>query len=189
MTKGYIIYLPTYEESNYMAKRAMYTANQHGWNVELFEGVNGLKESLADYNVYASHQTKKGRRLLQRPGTAGCFLSQYRLWNHCININEPICIFEHDVIFKKPMGETEDCDVYKFEGFQKAKPIPAGIWYEGARAYKITPQGAKKIVNWVKEFGAMPADWMLNEGIVEMKFDKYNKVTYQTNVSFTKDLA
>ena len=24
-------------------------------------------------------------------------------------------IFEHDVIFKRPMGEIQDCDVYKFE--------------------------------------------------------------------------
>lgn len=188
MNKGYIIYLPEFKDSVEMAERALNSATLHGWNTELYVGVNGLKESLSDYNIFASHITKKGRRLLQRPGTTGCFLSQYKLWNHCVSINEPICIFEHDVIFQKPIGTFQNCDVYKFEGFQKAKPISVGNWYEGARAYRITPAGAKKIISWVKEFGAMPADWMLNDGIVEIQFDKYNKVTYKTNVSFTKDL-
>jgi hypothetical protein len=35
----------------------------------------------------------------------------------------------------------------------------------------------------------MPSDWMLCDGIVKMQFDKYNKVTYKTEVSFTKDLS
>ena len=100
-----------------------------------------------------------------------------------------MCIFEHDVIFKRPMGEIEDCDVYKFEGFNKAKPIAPGNWYEGARAYHITPDGARKLLDWVFENGAMPADWMLCDGIVDMKFDKNNKVTYKSDVSFTRDLS
>ena len=35
----------------------------------------------------------------------------------------------------------------------------------------------------------MPADWMLCDGIVDMKFDKENKVTFKSDkMSFTKDL-
>ena len=34
----------------------------------------------------------------------------------------------------------------------------------------------------------LSADWMLCDGIVNMQFDNYNKVTSQTDVSFTKDL-
>ena len=152
--KGYIIYLPSYPDSVSMASRALETGTKHGWNLELYEGVNGMKQGLADCNL--------------------------KVYQHK---------FEHDVVFKKPMGEYEDCDVYKFEGFKKAKPIPPGNWYEGARAYRITPYGAKKILNWVHANGAMPADWMLCDGIVDMKFDKYRKVTYKTNGSGTKDLS
>jgi len=186
--KGYIIYLPEFANSVEMANRALETGIQHGWDLELFEGVNGLKESLGNYNIWPCTQSKKAKRYMKRPGTTGCFLSQFRLWNERIELDTPINIFEHDVIFKKPMGEILPCDVYKFEGFVKCKPTKIGTWYEGARAYTITPNGAKKIVNWVREFGALPADWLLNEGIVDMKFDKYNKVSYQTDVSFTKDL-
>lgn len=187
--KGYIIYLPQFEESVVMATRALTTGESLGWNLELYEGVNGLDTTLEDYRLKATTQSKKAQRLLGRPGTQGCFLSQFNLWNKCVELDIPICIFEHDVVFKKPMGDYVDCDVYKFEGFKKAKPIPAGNWYEGARAYRITPTGAKKIINWVIKHGAMPADWMLCDGIVDMQFDKYNKVTYETKVSFTKDLS
>ena len=187
--KGYVIYLPDYDNSVQMADLAIKTGTEHGWNVQLYAGVNGMKTRLSDYGIRPTHTSKKARKLLQRPGTQGCFLSQYLLWKKCHTENTPICIFEHDVVFKKPMGEYEDCDVYKFEGFNKAKPIPAGNWYEGARAYRITPTGAKKILDWVHANGAMPADWMLCDGIVDMRFDKYNKVTYKTEVSFTKDLS
>lgn len=187
--KGYIIYLPDFPDSVSMAERALETGKQHGWDVVLYEGVNGLKKSLQDFKLFPTQQSKKAKKLLTRPGTQGCFLSQYLLWQYCYVINKPICIFEHDVVFKKPMGDYIDCDVYKFEGFKKAKPIPAGNWYEGARAYRITPPGAKKIVDWVKTNGAMPADWMLCDGIVQMEFDQHNKVTFETQVSFTKDLA
>ena len=118
--KGYIIYLPSYPDSVSMASRALETGTKHGWNLELYEGVNGMKQGLADCNL---------------------------------------------------------------------KVYQPGNWYEGARAYRITPYGAKKILNWVHANGAMPADWMLCDGIVDMKFDKYSKVTYKTNVSFTKDLS
>ena len=47
------------------------------------------------------------------------------------------------LFLKKPMGQFLDVDVYKFEGFNKAKPIPAGNWYEGARAYRIRQQVLK----------------------------------------------
>ena len=188
MTQGYIIYLPDYPDSVSMATRAMESAKKTGWNVQLYEGVNGTNVTLEDYNLRPSLVNKKCQRLLERPGTQGCFLSQYLLWEKCFVSQTPLCIFEHDVIFKRPMGEIQDCDVYKFEGFNKAKPIAPGNWYEGARAYHLTPIGARKLLDWVFANGAMPADWMLCDGIVDMKFDKHNKVTFRSGMSFTKDL-
>ena len=91
-------------------------------------------------------------------------------------------------------SEVKDLDYYErqkyqiLEGFKKAKPIAPGNWYEGARAYRITPVGARKLLDWVFANGAMPADWMLCDGIVDMKFDKHSKVTFKSGMSFTKDL-
>ncbi len=187
--KGYIIYLPEYDNSVSMARRAYESGVDNDWDLTLFEGVNGHKDYLQNYNLRIYTKSKKAKRLMERPGTAGCFLSQYLLWQQCFVTQQPICIFEHDVIFRKPMGQVELCDVYKFEGFKKAKPVPAGTWYEGARAYLIQPLGAKKLLDWTHEHGAMPADWMLNDGIVDMKFDMNEKITYKSDkMSFTKDL-
>ncbi len=186
---GYLIYLPEYDNSVTMAHRALESAVKHGWNVKLYPGVNGNVDTLSNHNLKIYSGSKKAKRLMERPGTAGCFLSQYMLWQQCFVSQTPMCIFEHDVIFKKPMGQTEICDVYKFEGFKKAKPIPPGNWYEGARAYILRPSGAKKMLDWVHTNGAMPADWMLCDGIVNMKFDLNNKVSYKSDkMSFTKDL-
>ncbi len=189
MTTGHIIFLPDFPNSVAMAERALTTGKKYGWNVELYEGVNGQKVSITDYNLFPSSVNKKCKRYMERPGTQGCFLSQYLLWQKAFVSQQSICIFEHDVIFNKPMGTVTDCDVYKFEGFKKAKPIKPGNWYEGARAYKISPTGAKKLLDWVHNNGVMPADWMLCDGIVDMIFDKENKVTFKSDkMSFTKDL-
>ena len=118
------------------------------------------------------------------------FLSHWSLWNLCRDQDQPMMIFEHDVEFLAP--PPEECllqDILKFEGFRPSKPIPAGQWWEGARAYAITPSGADKILRWVDAHGAMPADWMLCDGIVDVKFDLDRRVVVrQHEFSFTRDL-
>ena len=63
---GYIIYLPSYPDSVSMASRTLETGTKHGWNLELYEGVNGMKQGLADSNLKV-YQHKKAERLLSRP--------------------------------------------------------------------------------------------------------------------------
>ena len=87
--KGYIIYLPGYPDSVSMANRAMKTGTMHGWNLELVEGVNGMDTGLLDYRLKPTNH-KKAKRLLERQGTQGCFLSQYLLWQKCHETNTPI---------------------------------------------------------------------------------------------------
>lgn len=187
----FIIYLPKYENSLEWATRALNSGNQLNWDLKLFEGVDGTECSLEQYNIHPSNITKKCFRLMQRPGTIGCFLSHYNLWNYAIKQNKSIGIFEHDVIFLKepPVIIESSADIVKYEGFKKAKPIPCGNWWEGARAYVITPVAAKKLVEWANKNGAMPADWMLCDGLVNIEFDLDNRVTFsQNNFSFTRDL-
>ena len=59
---GYIIYLPTYPNSVSMASRALETGTKQGWNLELFEGINGMKQGLIDYNLKV-YPHKKAQRL------------------------------------------------------------------------------------------------------------------------------
>ncbi len=185
---SYIIRLENFENSREWAEHAYNTGSTQGWNLKFFEGVDGRISKFEDHNI-SIYNHKKCNRYMERPGTRGCFLSHWKLWNLCVDENMPMAIFEHDVEFYQPIGDIEFQDVIKFEGFKVTKPIPPGQWWEGARAYAITPQGAKKILSWIKEHGAMPADWMLCDGIVDIVFDHNNKVGVRQNqFSFTKDL-
>ena len=186
---GYIIRLENFDNSRAWAQQAFDTGTQHGWQLEFFNGVDGRGTMLADYGLKIYHSHKKCLKYMQRPGTQGCFLSHWLLWNQCAAGTDSMAIFEHDIEFYKPPGHVEFQEVIKFEGFRPSKPIPAGQWWEGARAYAITPLAARKIIDWVKAHGAMPADWMLCDGIVNVQFDLNNCVGIRQNkFSFTRDL-
>ena len=187
---GYIIRLSGHDDSRIWSQHARDTAHSHGWSTEFFEGIDGRRQTLNDLGIQIYPHHKKCVKYMQRPGTQGCFLSHWSLWNLCRDQDQPMMIFEHDVEFLAP--PPKECllqDILKFEGFRPSKPIPAGQWWEGARAYAITPSGADKILRWVDAHGAMPADWMLCDGIVDVKFDLDRRVVVrQHEFSFTRDL-
>ena len=187
--KGYIIRLEDFDDSQSWSQHAFNTGIKNSWSLEFFNGVNGRLTNLDQHQLRIYNGHKKCVKYMQRPGTQGCFLSHWHLWNQCAAGSDPLAIFEHDVEFLAPPVDVEFQDVIKFEGFRPSKPIPAGQWWEGARAYAITPQGAKKIISWVNTHGAMPADWMLCDGIVDVVFDLDNRVRVRQNkFSFTRDL-
>ena len=188
--KGHIIYLPNHPYSVQWANEALASGRALGWNLELYPGIDGRTTNIAEHKLKFCTISKKGRRLIERPGTLGCFLSQYTLWRKCLKQQKPICIFEHDVLFKKPFSlQVEFDDVLKFQGFTPAKKNAIGQWWEGARAYILKPKGAEKLVQWVIQHGAIPADWALNQSILDVKFDIGNQVSFSTKrFSFTRDL-
>ena len=189
--KGYIIRLESHELSQTWSLHAMTTGQAHGWDLEYWPGVDGRETDLEQHGIAIYQDHKKCIRYMARPGTQGCFLSHWQLWNQCVSRSEPMAIFEHDVEFlASPSGDWPDTDVIKLEGFRPSKPIAAGQWWEGARAYVISPQGASKIIAWVVKHGAMPADWMLCDGIVTVAHDQQRLVQVRQNAfSFTRDLA
>lgn len=71
--KGYIIYVKNHEYSVQWANEALASGKALGWNLELYEGVDGTKHSLDDFGVKIYQASKKCVRLLSRPGTQGCF--------------------------------------------------------------------------------------------------------------------
>jgi hypothetical protein len=169
--KNYIIYLPQFETSTQWANHALATGLDHDWDVELFAGVDGrtVDGDLWDTTGIAINQSNaKCRDMMQRPGVRGCFLSHYTLWKRCVELNEPIGIFEHDIEFCKPVPDVEFDHLLKLEGFSLKKPRPAGEWYEGARAYILKPVGAQRLVDWVHTNGAIAADVCIGLNVVDI---------------------
>ena len=118
-----------------------------------------------------------------------CFLSHYRLWEKCINDDEPILILEHDAYFEKkldpqyiidseydiigindPRGATRKSKEYYDKVTSSVKPIipvpridsfnvPQGL--AGNSAYIIKPSGAKQLIDATKKYGAWPNDALM----------------------------
>jgi hypothetical protein len=199
--KSHIIYLPQFETSTQWANHALSTGLDHGWDVELFAGVDGRTVDGDLWNttgIAINQSNAKCYAMMQRPGVRGCFLSHYTLWNRCIELNEPIGIFEHDIEFCKPTPDVEFDHLLKLEGFSLKKPRPAGEWYEGARAYILKPLGAQRLVDWVVKNGAIAADvciglnvldvTLYDENIVQIAQTHANKQDKHTQ-SFTWNLG
>lgn len=113
-----------------------------------------------------------------------CFMSHYRLWELCVQHDEPYMILEHDALFTRklelkpiqdskysvislndPRGATRRSQAYHEAISQNViSPVP---WIDnhdvpqglpGNSAYFIKPKGAIKLIKLVKEFGAWPND-------------------------------
>ena len=182
---GFIIYLPMYEVSSESAEYTLKTGRSLGWSVELFPGVDGktvaTPESWGAYNISINADNKKCVKMLEKPGVRGCFLSHWKLWHKCIELNENIGVFEHDVEFLKPPLENFKVnDLLRLEGFEKQKPKAAGDWYEGSRGYLISPAGATKLINWVNKHGCLPADVNLGSNIINIELDNNELIRDRT---------
>ena len=144
---------------------------------------------------------------LSRPGVIGCFYSHYNLWKKCIDLGEPIMIFEDDVKFYR--GYTP----VKFDGVlilslgkssfmtepQKSYlENPTGTpqarrWQNfsmpGASGYALTPDAALGLVKFYKPYW-YPADNAINQYLCKMQIHTYimgrNTLPEEGNISMTK---
>jgi len=175
--KSFVIILKDNPKSEKYGKEAVSSGNQYHWNITKFNGVDGRLTSLAEYKLITNKSHKKCINLFSKPGVVGCFLSHFTLWQKCLELNEPIAIFEDDVLFlNSPPTELNFIDVVKLDKLKQGKEYIGGQWWEGAHAYILKPTGAKKLINWCKLNGVLPADWMLGTNILNVDFDTDKRV-------------
>lgn len=190
--KMFLITLPRYEIARSLAHRALTSAKLYGWNLTSFHGVEGRTvnndAAWKRWNIFFDQTDNGFYGYAKQWGARGVFLSHWCLWYDCLRYNEPIGIFEHDVVFHKPPPETvPECDVYKFNKRMAMtpwtvlgspdNPVPSGKWWEGACGYFITPKGAGKIIDWVHQYGLLPPDVLIAENVVDVKFDNDQRLT------------
>lgn len=177
--KSFIIHLSKIESSLTTAMVMQDALNSFGTENELFEGSYG-NEVLKHYqNIgrrYHPWGFKHGpahlfsdayRDSMQSPGLIGCFDSHFRLWEKCVQLNEPIMIFEDDVKFTRayiPIDFDEILITVFGNPKKSAKyqhyltdpigdPEAKGYWQSsmpGTPGYAIKPDAAKKLVNMYK---------------------------------------
>jgi GR25 family glycosyltransferase involved in LPS biosynthesis len=192
--KSFIIHLSKIESSLKTALAMKTVLDSYGMENELFEGSYG-NETLNRYQQmnrrYHPWNFKGGptqiisdeyRDSQKSPGEIGCFDSHFRLWEKCVELNEPILIFEDDVKFTRPFIPVEWDDILitvfgnptKSAKYYQYLTDPSGEPYAaeyrqssmpGTPGYAIKPKAAKKLVDMYKNT-FLPSDNAINLHVV-----------------------
>jgi GR25 family glycosyltransferase involved in LPS biosynthesis len=199
--KSFIIHLSKIESSLTSALEVKSALDKFNMDAELFEGSYGstIKEKYTKDKRSWHPWGFKGRdkpysdddrkMLWGIPGEMGCFDSHYRLWQRCIELNEPILIFEDDVELVRPYIPVEWEDVLsvafshtkKMPKYQHYLDTPAGdpcaadygqASMPGNGGYAIKPHAAKILVEEYKNT-YLPADNAINQTLVKIQIHNY----------------
>jgi len=127
-------------------------------------------------------------------GEVGCFLSHYKLWQRCIESNEPYLILEDDAIIGDRFSYDELYKLIRGEGYNFIylgwremdedieKPtinekyvVP--IYPYWTLAYVVTPESARLLVNSEIEQNIIPVDEYLPK-----MMNKLNPLAYKENI-------
>lgn len=197
--QAYIIYLPKYENSIKAANNLKTKLLRYNNNIEinLFEGTYGdtAHQDFIKRDRKVHPWGIKGpipahiERTYYTPGIMGCFDSHYRLWGKCVELDEPIMIFEDDADIIRPYYDVEFEDVLSLvfsHGKKMAKYIdylencsgePKAEFYKqtsmpGNAGYYIKPHAAKILVDeYANTF--LPADNAINQKLIKIQIHNY----------------
>jgi GR25 family glycosyltransferase involved in LPS biosynthesis len=166
----YLIHLPNIKTSLDSALETKHQLEKIGINPIMFTGSFG-----PDIETLFTEQKRTLRHIeglnsepikIRGPGAKGVFHSHYRLWKMCIELNEPIMIFEDDVVIYRNYTPIEFDEVlvlslnydwkmtYKYRKYlEETHEITAPIKYRhpympGTSGYIIKPVAAKKLIDY-----------------------------------------
>lgn len=144
---------------------------------------------------------------LSRPGVIGCFYSHYHLWQRCVELGEPIMIFEDDVKFYRGWHPVEFDGVlilslgkssYMSDPQKTYLENPTGVpmarkWRNfsmpGASGNAITPAAAQALCKLYRSYWS-PADNAINQFVCSIQISNYlmgrNTLPEEGNISMTK---
>jgi GR25 family glycosyltransferase involved in LPS biosynthesis len=197
--KSFVIHLSKIPASLASASATKTSLEQYGVVTELWEGCYGdqvekdFKTTGRTFHPW-SFKGPEARYLPDsrypmknnRPGIKGCFMSHYTLWKKCVELNEPIMIWEDDIMIRRGYVPVEFNDVLilalghpsKSERYlhyleEPELENPQAIEYPnssmpGCCGYAIKPHAAKKLVA-VYENTYLPADNAINRHHVQIQ--------------------
>jgi len=193
--KSFVIHLSRVENSVFFAKRLLENLKAVNIHATLFEGTYGqeAEEIFEQENRKLCNLLHKGRPISgsEKPGVKGCFYSHYRLWQHCVQLDEPIMIFEDDVKLYRGYQPVEFQDVLMIsvctewkiskpflslleESSEPATALPyEGECMIGTSGYVIKPHAAKKLLDTYHN-SYSSVDHCMNQNVI--KIETHNKL-------------
>jgi GR25 family glycosyltransferase involved in LPS biosynthesis len=172
----------------------------YGISWQLFEGSYG--------NVTKQHYSQTGRVChawgfkgpdrpltdaekynMSLPGVMGCFDSHYRLWQHCVEIDQPIMVFEDDTRLIRPwisiefdqvliVATSHDKKLAKYSNYlYSPSGQPRACEYHqasmpGTAGYVIKPAAAKILVDAYQN-SFLPSDNAINQTLVQIEIHSH----------------
>jgi GR25 family glycosyltransferase involved in LPS biosynthesis len=172
---------------------------EFGADVELFEGTYGndavVMMEEEGRNIHPKgikgtiDPTGPWAEKISSAGIKGCFYSHYRLWQKCVELDEPIVIWEDDIILTRGFVDVDWEDVLVVAlGHPNKSPKyrhlldspegePTALTYKntsmpGCCGYAIKPHAAEKLVEtYSKTF--LPADNAINSTVIKMQIHSH----------------
>lgn len=200
--KSFIICLSKIEDSLRTATNLLKQLQDFGMPAELFEGTYGsdavrlmVQESRQLHHFGIKGPDVKGvpnaksLAKVSTPGVKGCFYSHYNLWKKCVDINEPIIIWEDDIVLRRPfipidwenvlilaLGHPAKSDRYMpYLTTPTGDPGPADYVQSsmpGCCGYALKPKAAKKLCE-VYQNTYLPADNAINQHHVRIQIHNH----------------
>lgn len=196
--KNFVVCLSKIETSLSTALKLKSQLDNFGHKTELFEGTYGTdavkmmreeKRTIHPVGIKGStasiDENNRSFLKMQSPGVKGCFYSHYRLWKKCVELNEPIIIWEDDIVLVRKYTPVDWDDVLVLALGHPTKSLKyidylenpeklavAKDYYQssmpGCCGYAIKPHAAKILVDTYKNT-YLPADNAINQQLVKIQ--------------------
>lgn len=115
---------------------------------ERFEAVDGRVNPHPLFARYDDKLREKYRRRVLSGGELGCFASHFKLWEKCLELNQPIMVMEDDIIINDTYPEAlalaeKHADKYKYLRF-------AGTFLRPRTFKKVNTLGPFDVVDHIR---------------------------------------
>lgn len=115
---------------------------------ERFEAVDGRVNPHPLFARYDDKLREKYRRRVLSGGELGCFASHFKLWEKCVELNQPIVVMEDDIIIKDTYPEALEIAEKNQEKLSYLRF--AGITLKGRPFKKLEKQGSFDLVDHIR---------------------------------------
>jgi GR25 family glycosyltransferase involved in LPS biosynthesis len=183
--KSFIIHLSKVKSSLTSALESKAGLEKIGIFPTMFEGTYGpdADKLFESYKVHPAPGIELDRRKVSGTGAKGCFHSHYRLWQHCVDINESIMIFEDDIIV---LNNYTDID------FQEILILSINFdWgpiMEKWRNYLEQPNNFKQALPFTEKFMPGTSGYIIKPVAAKKLLDTYLNTYITVDVAMNSDV-
>lgn len=167
---AFVIALKDHSHSMKLLGDCMKSAELYDWKVEINWAVDGrsIKQRTWGEQGLPLPEYKK---INNRPGIQGCFLSHWFLWKKCIELNQQIIILEHDAVIEMKWKKVDVLThLTKLHTEFKVKRNKfTGNWGDSTHAYTLSPNQANMLIEFSIKNGPFPTDVLIGDNVVSWR--------------------